>query len=128
MLEDVVEYRMALEGFIEGAKLGSVILCGHAMGAAIALDYTVNHPREVEGLVLMDFGGTFPGAADSAADLLANTDGYRAQNGRRGLSENASAAAVDEERGGLCELCERGVMVGQHLVRGRGRVSGQSQG
>ncbi len=95
-LEDVVEYRMALEGFIEGAKLASVILIGHAMGAAIALDYAANHPREVEGLVLMDFGGTFPGAADSAADMLADTDGYRAQNGRRGLSENASETAVEQ--------------------------------
>ncbi len=95
-LEDVVEYRMALEGFIEGAELGSLILCGHALGAAIVLDYAVNNPRKVEGLVLMNFGGTFPGAADSAADLLADTDGYRAQNGRRGLSENASASAVEQ--------------------------------
>ena len=95
-LEDVVEYRMALAEFIEGANLGSVILCGHAMGAAIVLDYAVNDPRKVEGLVLMDFGGTFPGAADSAADLLADPDGYRARNGRRGLSENASAAAVEQ--------------------------------
>ena len=74
-LEDVVEYRPVLKGFIDNARLAPVVLCGHALGAAIALDYTVNHPRDVEGLVLMDFGRTFPGAADSAADSAAGSGG-----------------------------------------------------
>ena len=94
-LEDAVEYRMVVKAFVDAARLAPVILCGHALGAAIALDYAVSHPREVEGLVLMDFGRTFPGAADSAADMLADPEGYRARNGRRGLSEGASAQTVE---------------------------------
>ena len=94
-LEDVVEYRLVVKAFVDAARLAPVILCGHALGAAIALDYAVSYPREVEGLVLMDFGRTFPGAADSAADMLADPQGYRARNGRRGLSDGAGAQAVE---------------------------------
>ncbi len=94
-LEDVVEYRIVVKAFVDAVRLAPVILCGHALGAAIALDYAVSYPREVEGLVLMDFGRTFPGAADSAADMLADPEGYRARNGRRGLREEASALAVE---------------------------------
>jgi pimeloyl-ACP methyl ester carboxylesterase len=94
-LEDVVEYRSTLKAFVDNAHLAPVILCGHALGAAIALDYAVNHQREVEGLVLMDFGRTFPGAADSAADMLVDPTGYRQRNGRRGLREHANERAVE---------------------------------
>ncbi len=50
-------YREWLRRFCKEAGLGPLILAGHSMGGAIALDYALNYPDEVLGLILVGSGG-----------------------------------------------------------------------
>ncbi len=86
-LEEVVEWASFLDDFIGTLGLAPVILCGHALGGAIALEYAHRFPNKVEALTLIGTGVTFPWAADAAADLAADPAGYRERNATRGLRE-----------------------------------------
>ena len=94
-LEDVVEWGEFIREFVDTLHLAPVIICGHALGAAIALEYAYSHPHDVEGLVLVDMGVTFPSAADAAADLASDPAAYRQRNSQRGLAERASTLAIE---------------------------------
>lgn len=50
------EYREFLSGFIAAAGLGPVVLVGHSMGGAIALDFALHYPDLLRGLVLVGTG------------------------------------------------------------------------
>ncbi len=86
-LEDVSEWGMFLGEFIDTLGLAPVILVGHALGGAIALEYTHRQPRNIEGLTLIGTGITFPWAADAAADLAGDPAGYLESRALRGLRD-----------------------------------------
>ena len=86
-LEDVPDWAAFLDDFITTLGLAPVILVGHSLGGAIAIEYTHRHPRTVEGLILIGTGVTFPWAADVAADLLEDPDGFLEDRALRGLRE-----------------------------------------
>ena len=86
-LEDVPDWASFLDEFINTLGLAPVVLVGHSLGGAIAMEYTSRHPRWVEGLVLIGTGITFPWAADVAADLLENPQGFLESRALRGLRE-----------------------------------------
>ncbi len=50
-------YRDDLKDFKDSAGLPKVVLCGHSMGGAVVLDYALNHPEDIEALVLISSGG-----------------------------------------------------------------------
>lgn len=50
------EYRDFLRDFIAAAGLGRVVLAGHSMGGAIAMDFALNYPELLRGLVLVGTG------------------------------------------------------------------------
>ena len=87
--EAVEGYRPIIEGFVRALRLAPVVLCGHALGAAIALDYAAQHQREIEGLVLADMGITFPTGVEDAKEFTSDPEGYRRRRARRGLREEA---------------------------------------
>jgi pimeloyl-ACP methyl ester carboxylesterase len=58
-----------LEGLVQDLALPQVVLCGHSLGAYIALAFAARHPGKVRGLILMDGGG------DLDADHWARVDG-----------------------------------------------------
>ncbi len=86
-LEDVVEWAAFLNEFIDALGLAPVVLCGHALGGAIALEYACRYAERVEALTLVGTGITFPWAADTAADLAADPHGYLDNRALRGLRE-----------------------------------------
>ena len=86
-LEDVPDWASFLEEFIDKLRLAPVMLVGHSLGGAIAIEYAIRHPRLVEGLVLIGTGITFPWAADTAADLLEDPEGFLENHALRGLRE-----------------------------------------
>ncbi len=43
---------------LDDLALAGVVIAGHSLGAAIALAMTAEHPERVEGLILVDGGGT----------------------------------------------------------------------
>ncbi len=86
-LEDVPDWASFLEEFIDTLSLAPVVLVGHSLGGAIALEYSIRHPRRVEGLALIGAGVTFPWAADTAADILENPTGFLETRALRGLRE-----------------------------------------
>ena len=86
-LEDVPDWASFLEEFIDTLGLAPVVLVGHSLGGAIAIEYTQRHPRQVEGLVLVGTAITFPWAADVAADLLEDPASYLESRALRGLRE-----------------------------------------
>jgi pimeloyl-ACP methyl ester carboxylesterase len=58
-----------LEGLIQDLALPPLVLCGHSLGAYIALAFAARHPGRVRGLILMDGGG------DLDAEQWAQVDG-----------------------------------------------------
>ena len=86
-LEDVPDWASFLQEFLDTLGISPVLLVGHSLGGAIAIEYASRHPRLVEGLVLIGTGITFPWAADTAADLLEDPAGFLESRALRGLRE-----------------------------------------
>ena len=53
---DIDSYLEWVRGFITARRYKDVVLCGHAMGGAIALLYAIRYPEELKGLILMSTG------------------------------------------------------------------------
>ncbi len=102
-LEDVPDWASFLEEFIDKLRLAPVVLVGHSLGGAIAIEYAIRHPRLVEGLVLIGTGITFPWAADTAADLLEDPDGFLENHALRGLREPHLPLPADALRSARAE-------------------------
>lgn len=94
-LEDVVEWGLFIKDFVDTLHIAPVIICGHALGAAIALEYAYTHPTDLEALALVGMGITFSWAAEAAADLASDPVAYREKNSRRGLSEKIREPAAE---------------------------------
>src|SRR5574340_104789 len=45
-----------LAGFLAARDIGEAILVGHSMGAGVALNFALEHPRRCRGLVLVGIG------------------------------------------------------------------------
>ena len=63
----VGEYSEAVHRFMGEAGLARSAVCGHSMGSAIALSLAIDHPDEVQALILVDGGaklGVSPGILD----------------------------------------------------------------
>ena len=54
--ESVDGYVEWVRGFIRARRYKNVILCGHSMGGAIAMQYALNYPEELQGLILLGTG------------------------------------------------------------------------
>ena len=53
---NIDSYLEWVRGFITARRYKDVVLCGHAMGGAIALLYALRYPEELKGLILMGTG------------------------------------------------------------------------
>ena len=62
---DIDSYLEWVRGFITARRYKDVVLCGHAMGGAIALQYALRYPEELKGLILMGTGARRPAARTS---------------------------------------------------------------
>jgi pimeloyl-ACP methyl ester carboxylesterase len=54
---EIAFYRNWLHKFTAVLNPGPFVIAGHSMGGAIALDYTLNYPSEILGLILIGSGG-----------------------------------------------------------------------
>ncbi|HSW36266.1 MAG TPA: alpha/beta hydrolase [Candidatus Limnocylindrales bacterium] len=55
--DNITSYRDWLNNFCKALNLNSFVLAGHSMGGAIALDYALQYPAGIAGLVLVGTGG-----------------------------------------------------------------------
>jgi len=66
--DSIQAYANWLVAFLDAAGLGQVVVAGHSMGGAIALDVALQHPGRVAGLVLIATGARLrvaPGLLDA---------------------------------------------------------------
>lgn len=56
-LADIGEYAETVHAFVSALGLARVILAGHSMGGAIALEYALRHAPRLAGLALVSTGG-----------------------------------------------------------------------
>jgi pimeloyl-ACP methyl ester carboxylesterase len=57
------EHAAAIAGFMHALDIRRPILVGHSMGAAISITASLNYPEQVRGVVAVDGGAAFSGAA-----------------------------------------------------------------
>jgi pimeloyl-ACP methyl ester carboxylesterase len=72
--QSVEEYARDIEAFVRAVGLNRLVLVGHSMGGAVAIEFASRHPREVLGLCLVSTGARLrvspeilQGTADPAA-------------------------------------------------------------
>lgn len=106
-LETVKGCREIVEAFVRALKLAPIVLCGHALGGAIAVEYTAKRPREVEGIVLIDTGVTFPTAADDATEFARDPTAYRKRRLRRGLTDRTPEFVAEKLMAARQETSDR---------------------
>lgn len=58
--KDILAYVLRLKEILEVLKLERPVLVGHSLGAAIALSFAVQYPRDVSGVVAAGGGLTMP--------------------------------------------------------------------
>ncbi len=56
-MDRISKYSDWLHRFCKSLNIGPLVLAGHSMGGAITLDYALNHPANLLGLVIMGSGG-----------------------------------------------------------------------
>ena len=54
--DSVEGYLEWVRGFIRARRYRNVVLCGHSMGGAIAMEYAMKYPEELRGLILLGTG------------------------------------------------------------------------
>jgi pimeloyl-ACP methyl ester carboxylesterase len=108
--DSIAAYRQWVHEFAAALSLPPFVLAGHSMGGAVALDYALNHPAELAGLVPVGTGGRLrvapviletlrggqlpPGMADyaygpdTAPELL--------EQGRREMENTAAAVFLSD--------------------------------
>lgn len=57
LLPSIEEYALWLHGYIQEKAYGDVVLVGHSLGGGISLQYALDHPRQVAGVVTVGSGG-----------------------------------------------------------------------
>ncbi|HYF18081.1 MAG TPA: alpha/beta hydrolase [Ramlibacter sp.] len=57
------EHAAVVSRFIQALKIPKPVLVGHSMGAAISITVSLNYPDEILGVVAVDGGAAFSGAA-----------------------------------------------------------------
>jgi pyruvate dehydrogenase E2 component (dihydrolipoamide acetyltransferase) len=57
------EHALTVLRFVRALGLKNTILVGHSMGAAISITASLNYPEEIRGVVAVDGGAAFSGAA-----------------------------------------------------------------
>lgn len=63
-----------LHSVLNWRKLDRFILVGHSMGGGVALNYTLDHPQNVDGLVLIGASGLQEDAGDTSPGLFSLED------------------------------------------------------
>lgn len=59
LLPDIAGYASSLWSWLDSLRIGTAVLCGHSMGAAIALHMAHTEPQRVRGLVLLGAAARF---------------------------------------------------------------------
>ncbi len=52
----IIAYREFVWSFIQAFKLGPLVIVGHSMGGAIALELALAYPKALKGLIIVDSG------------------------------------------------------------------------
>jgi pimeloyl-ACP methyl ester carboxylesterase len=58
-LPSLADYANFTEAFLDALKLDAVVVAGHSMGGAIAMEMAARHPKRVQGLILIATAAKF---------------------------------------------------------------------
>ncbi len=82
--EQIFLYRTWLKEFIDAMGLNQIVLAGHSMGGGIVADYTLMHPYQVKGLILVGTAARFNIPQERLAAILNGP--YDPESARSGFS------------------------------------------
>jgi pimeloyl-ACP methyl ester carboxylesterase len=92
----VEEYRDVLRDLVKRLGLTRPIAMGHSMGGGIALDWAINYPAELSGLILVGTGARLRVNPLILNSIKENYDGYLAGMEKMAFGKNPSPEAVRE--------------------------------
>ena len=84
LLPSVAAYTVWLHEYVQRERLTDVVLAGHSLGGAIALQYALDHPGNLRGIVLIGSGARLkvhPRFLEPLAAAVAEPARWNAQNG-----------------------------------------------
>ncbi len=92
--EQVFLYRSWLKEFIDELNLKNIVLVGHSMGGGIVADYTLMHPGEIKGLILVGTAARFNIPEERLRAILAGP--YDPASARNSFSSHASEKLIQQ--------------------------------
>ena len=92
--DQIFLYREWLWEFINTMELEEVVVAGHSMGGAIALDFALKYPRQTRGLILVGTAARFEPDPDRMEALRQGE--YRPEWVREGFSAYTSQEIIDQ--------------------------------
>jgi pimeloyl-ACP methyl ester carboxylesterase len=92
--DQVFLYREWVKEFVSALDLANPIIAGHSMGGAIAMDYALKYPEQVQGLVLVGTAPQFQVAAGFLEELRQGK--FDEKRARSGYSASTPAEFIDK--------------------------------
>ncbi len=92
--EQIFLYREWVKQTVEALGLGNIVLVGHSMGGAVALDFALTYPSYLQGLILVSTGARL--RVDPARLESYRKGEYRAEWARLSFSPAASSGLVEQ--------------------------------
>ena len=95
-IDNPTEFRQFIKAFVDIMDLPPFVFAGHSMGGSMALDYTIHHPDDITGLIIVGGGAHWDMSPEDLEVWTSDPERAQRENAALLFSKKTSRRLVEE--------------------------------